>query len=247
LTDQATVRFELETGGPLIVNVSAATPIIVDIGEQLAWLGASWEASIYDTAPYYRSSQIKDSTETAHGYYRFDIRFLPSPVFADHAQAPCWQALFRNPSIAFDFPASGRPSEAPEKGMQMSWEIMIRLGDVTWATTFDNKFMLKGLSSMFYPVNPVGEMTMSWHFVSQGGRTHLPYNAGMDSCLGNEMLAGLDLSWLRSCRHFVGFAGEVQTTLDNYFRSGNTLSASSAGSLTDQTFSRVQRTTDMGL
>ncbi|KAK5732726.1 hypothetical protein LTR17_010281 [Elasticomyces elasticus] len=208
----STVSFRLEDNH-LVVLMCAQIHVLVELAEQLAWLGASCAVSPYANKPCLRQTRLAEMAERSTSNHQFlKIEYETSEV---NGLADCWKSLVRNPSIAQDFPAKAR--HPGFNGMEMSLDTMITLGDLWWATVYDNKFMLKGLSSAFYPI-AIKAKSVLWHFVCTQNGEHLPYAAAADSCAGAEVFVGMDVSWLRSSRHFVGWTPQAALMLGKFFR-----------------------------
>ncbi|KAK4945035.1 hypothetical protein LTR10_015712 [Elasticomyces elasticus] len=177
--------------------IRAPIPAVVEIAEQLAFMGGACTASAEGVKLCNRKAKCRASstfdTFSTNGLHQMDITYEDGPV---QAEARCWDALFRNPCIASNFPARLRDQKF--KGMEMSGDIMIKLGDLLWATVYANRFMLKGFSSLFYPVMHDSRATV-WHFVCNAEGSYLPYAAARDSCLDGDALDRRELLGTRDC------------------------------------------------
>ncbi|KAK5738841.1 hypothetical protein LTR17_005776 [Elasticomyces elasticus] len=207
ILERSTVSFTQEHE-LLVVHICAQMPILIELTEQLAWLGASCAVSPYPEQPCYRRLNLVSTDESVTSIDQsLAIEYETSEVVG---VANCWTHVVKNPSIAQDFPATAR--QPGLSGMEMSLDMMVKLGDILWATVYANKFMLKGFSSAFYPV-AIKAKSILWHFVCTRHDEHLPYVAAGNSCAGAEALVGMDLSWLRSSRHFVGWTPNAESVL----------------------------------
>ncbi|KAK3648108.1 hypothetical protein LTR56_002586 [Elasticomyces elasticus] len=207
MLERSTVSFQ-QKHGLLVVHMCAQMPILIELTEQLAWLGASCAVSPYPEKSCYRRMSLVSTDESANPTHQsLAIEYETSEV---DALANCWTHVVKNPSIAQDFPATAR--QPGFSGMEMSLDMMIKLGDILWATVYANKFMLKGFSSAFYPV-AIKAKSVLWHFVCTPHDEHLPYAAAGNSCAGAEALVGMDISWLRSSRHFIGWTPDAESIL----------------------------------
>ncbi|KAK5682553.1 hypothetical protein LTS10_005681 [Elasticomyces elasticus] len=207
LFDRSTVSFD-RCEEKLVVQICAQATVIIEVAEQLAWLGAACAASVYPDRPSYRKARYRNAGPALDpDSDRFEISYEDKEV---DTAFYCWSSLFRNPSIACDFPARHREPGFP--GLEMSVDMMIKLGDLLWATVFAEKFMLKGLSSMFYPVVREAHNVV-WHFVCRKNKQVLPYEAAQDSCAGPDALAGMSTAWLHDARHFVGWTPHAASML----------------------------------
>ncbi|KAK3649115.1 hypothetical protein LTR22_013085 [Elasticomyces elasticus] len=197
----------------LHAHVRAPIPAVVEIVEQLAFLGSACSAAEELSQPCNRKAKLQArSTVSTKGVYQLGLAYEEEVVKVD---AQCWKALFRNPSIACDFPA--RPRDPKFTGMEMSGDIMIKLGELIWATVSANRFMLKGFSTLFYPVIHESLATV-WHFVCAAEQGYLSYTAARESCLGRSALDRRELLGMRSSRNFVGWAPETTSHFGKSFR-----------------------------
>lgn len=192
----------------LVVQACAPVPRLVDIAEQLAWLGEALAASVSPGTICYRraSCALESFGKSADDYTTFRVSQQVEANVSLH-QGRCWESLFSSPSIAYDFPTGSRDYE--EVGMEMTLDVMITLGEITSATSFDDKFMLKGFSSAFYPTRLPGSGSGSsavWHFLCKEDASYLTCLEASTGCLDASI--ALDVSWLQSTRHFVGWTPE---------------------------------------
>ena len=73
----------------------------------------------------------------------------------------CWFPLFTNAVIAHGFPIAPRANN--EKGLDISFDVMIALSGVQYSATFEGGTILKGFSSMLYPTVSY-DGSIQWHF-----------------------------------------------------------------------------------
>jgi hypothetical protein len=207
-----------ENPGYLVVQAQAPVPWLVDIAEQLAWLGEALSASFRpDTWSYSRASCTVESLgDSADDYTTFCISYN---IKADEPprRGGCWESLFSNPSIAYDFPTRFRDHD--EVGMEMTLDVMITLGEITSTTSFNDKFMLKGFSSAFYPTQLSGSGSSAvWHFLCKDAKEDNSYLTCFEASLGCLTTStALDGSWMYSARHFVGWTPESFYKMGKFF------------------------------
>ncbi|KAK4901313.1 hypothetical protein LTR27_001871 [Elasticomyces elasticus] len=110
----------------LHVRVTAPISAVVEIAEQLTFLGAACAASEKSNDACYCTHTLGSTAEFGSKTPR--RVYIQYSVQSSNGEAQCWKALFRNPRIACGFPARRRDPRF--KGMEMSGDIMIKLGNL---------------------------------------------------------------------------------------------------------------------
>jgi hypothetical protein len=207
----STIKLELEND-MLTCHLYSDTPVLVDVLEQLAWLGAACSESPTSNGVCYKKAVlVEQQAFAAADVPIYKIGYTANEV-AVHAQ--CWLQMFRNSAIACEFPSQIR--EDRWKGLELSGDLMLLLANTSWALVYCGKFMLKSFTSALYPVDvDLENLHVAWHFLCQLDRTYLSYNAAARGCAGQELLADHDMRWLKTSRHFVGWAPKSCSVLGN--------------------------------
>ena len=155
-------QLSIAVHGPSItVTVKGTRPAVVEIGQQLAWLGAALRSS--------RSPYEISSSEPEIAILERNSFLLTSVVMEiEHgkekslANGTCWQPLFRNPVIVKGFPILARSHG--EKGLEIPLNMMAGLGEAYRVTNFDDGLLIKGFSTLFYPTLRI-DNSIQWHYL----------------------------------------------------------------------------------
>ena len=186
------------------ITVVGTTSSLVEITEILAWLGAACRASLVDDRVQYCTPLVSSKSGTLPNL-RVSYEFTEIEQASEREQtAACWHQLFRNPTIVKGYPVAARKSN--EKGLEIPLSIMTNLGYAPWAVRFERTMFLKGFSSLFAPMRRIGNSIL-WHFMANADGRRMSYNQGLSA---GPALDSLEWSCLDACRHFVGWAPQVQ-------------------------------------
>ena len=192
------------------VIVRGTVPAIVEIGEQLAWLGAALQSS---------ASADKISLSTPHVTadlsftkprfsITFPIRELESETKIMKTQnGTCWRPLFNNPVVVEGYPITRRQFG---EGLEIPLNMMAGLGEATRTTKWDDGLLIKGFSTMFCPM-AMYNGSIQWHYIFDATGDRLSYLAADLRCRGRLLSPSLDTSCLPRLRHFLGWASSVET------------------------------------
>jgi hypothetical protein len=158
---------------PQRIRVDGSIGNIVEIAQQLAWLGSALR-----TSP---SGQVAGSQ--CHIYPRdpgasFVMQFSVTPLGDE--EKSCWQELFFNPVIVYGFPIEKRHFG---NGLEIPIHMMAALGGASKAVEFNGGIVLKGFSSMFVPRQRLGD-SVQWHYIRNEDDTRLPYQEADGRCTG---------------------------------------------------------------
>jgi hypothetical protein len=191
-------------GNPIIVvHVDGVEESIIQIAQQLAWLGSALRTS--ESGSVGRSeAQISAWTNNLPAI--FEIEFATDVL----EEKSCWHDLFFNPVIAFNFPISSRDHGLI--GLEIPIQMMAALGGASHAVEFKGGLMLKGFSCMFVPLQRHGN-SIQWHFITNEDNTRLEYLQADQQCPKRALLGSVDQESLASTRAFLGWWGKVTTNL----------------------------------
>ena len=115
--------------------------------------------------------------------------------------SPCWPPLFGAAVMANGFPV---PERGNEKGVELSFDIMVTLGRITYALELPCGTILKGHSTMLIPTKGSGPDSIQWHFVSSGAPGQYLSPETIPDSLKPHIL-DLSVDQLRSKRAFLGY------------------------------------------
>jgi hypothetical protein len=162
-----------------IVEVVGPGCSIVEVGEQLAWLGAALRSSPYESGvalctPFVREVRVDDRLSPASSTLSvtdvtcaiaFALR--PEPSVRRPSNCQCWHDLFKNPVIVDGYPTRRRTEH--NTGLEIPLNIMAELAGTRRLNTFNGRLFTKGFSIMLVPTRHAGDLLI-WHFTFQQGR-----------------------------------------------------------------------------
>jgi hypothetical protein len=190
-------------GEKLIFEAEGTGEKIVEIAQQLSWLGAALRHSPDDGL---KNSEAKIST--VQGWKPiFDITFSMNPL--NKNESSCWHSLFTSSVIAKGFPIAERGQEV---GLEIPLEMMAALTGVRHAVEYQGGILLKGHSSAFLPVKRYKD-SIQWHYIENDENVRLPYWEVEARCPGRAMLEEVSIDSLKNTRAFVGWWGTTETHL----------------------------------
>ncbi|MCJ1393483.1 hypothetical protein MMC18_006358 [Xylographa bjoerkii] len=186
----------------LIVN---GTPEeIISIVHQIAWIGLVFRLPIPGELSH------SDFTLRQSSLLQFDLTYSPARTVSRSSDI-CWYPLFTGLILACGFPIPPRENEV---GVELPFDVMTSLGGVMHSILSDGGYILRGFSSIFYPVSqpsmksPPG--SIQWHAL------HTSNKIPLESLRNLSRLKLLDLNEfeaLSSCRTFLGYSSEVHVRL----------------------------------
>jgi hypothetical protein len=185
--------------------VAGSKDNIVEIAQQLAWLG-----SVLRTSP---SGQVSRShcqispRSLMSEHMAFSMEFIVTPLELD--EKSCWHELFFNPVIAYNFPIDPRNFGS---GLEIPIHMMAALGGASMAVEFNGGIVLKGLSSMFVPIKRNGA-SIQWHYIRNEDDSRMPYSEVDDRCPGRALVACVGFDSLTTTRAFLGWWGHTTSHL----------------------------------
>lgn len=226
---QCCIEFTFYTYGFKELDPQAFGDAIVEVMQQVLWLGAAFRTS--DSGEIQYSVPIIDVTAEGQrgtmGFGAFRIRFKTSPL-PEHEKI-CWHPLFNNPVIARGFPIPERSGN--EVGLEIPIEIMAALGGARHATDYNGGLVLKGHSAMFVPVHRSAD-SIQWHLIRSNDESRLTYRAADGQCPNRASLKEVDYDSLQKTRAFLGWWRTAEThlgTADAVYKNLDWSSAKEAG------------------
>ncbi|MCJ1383174.1 hypothetical protein MMC17_006287 [Xylographa soralifera] len=161
---KAELDFDVHISETIRLRVAGSSRSIREISRQLEWIGCAFRFSNDDRIEYSRTIKISDNPAV--------FRFEQEPVPSDEDEFGCWFPLFTNAVIAHGFPIPSRANN--EKGLDISFDVMIALSGVQYSATFEGGTILKGFLSMLIPtVSYPG--SVQWHFRYSDTEDQLDY------------------------------------------------------------------------
>ena len=208
LSSLANVKFDI-SHEKVSLNIKSGTRnLIVDVVQQLAWMGAALRTSA-DGQVQYCEPKLEQVTKAKRGEpAAFNITFEVGS-FGEEDQS-CWLPLFVNPVIARGFPIPER--ENGERGLEVPLEIMAALGGARHVTEFGGGLVLKGHSAMFVPVKR-HHQSVQWHLIRRSDEQRVLYRDVSIECPNRAMLDELNHKSLENTRAFLGWWRSAETHL----------------------------------
>ncbi|PVH86260.1 hypothetical protein DL98DRAFT_526796 [Cadophora sp. DSE1049] len=201
---EITVKERQQTDLADILMVEASTEEIVEIAQQLVFLGSAFATSTAGKIEHSKGSIFLSADNKLHVRFRVD----DSPV----SESYCWQNLFVNPVLVPDFPVEPRESFVELFGLYIPLEMMSALGGAVHQVEFAGGIVIKGVSAMFVPVKRVGDC-VQWHFIYNEDGSRLPYWEADKRCPERALLGRVNRKTLASTRAVLGWWGKVTTRL----------------------------------
>ena len=168
---------------------------IVEVAQQLAWIGAALRVSDGRGIQYSQTKIIQSRGTRSNG--AFEIQFRRRPL--SKQEKSCWYPLFSNPVIARKFPVPERRNN--EIGLEIPLEIMAALCGVRHAMEYDGGLLIKGFSAMLIPMKQYSD-SVQWHLVRRDNGARLPYRM---LCGDRVLLDNTDCQSIMSARAFLSW------------------------------------------
>ena len=183
---------------------------IVELGEQLAWMGAAVRAAPDDLGLYYCSPSIYHMKvyPPAAGYTRvtcgidFALTRYETGSSSLGKTGKCWQALFCNPVIVEGYPIQSKPQSS--MGLEIPLNIAATLGRAHRIQQFGINLFVKGFSSMLILTNFVTNIAV-WHFLFNENGDHMSYTDPQTLNIQDPNIPVVGTYQLQSARHVVGW------------------------------------------
>lgn len=186
----------------------------MEVGEQLAWLGAALRSSPYESGialctPIVREVPIDDylspvfSTLSATGVIctiAFAMRLEPEVHRPSNCQ--CWHDLFKNPVVVDGYPTSRRTEH--NTGLEIPLNIMAELTGTQRLNIFSGRLFIKGFSTILIPTRRAGDLLI-WHLLFNRDGSRISYLHSTDNHAEN-----LTLSYVGTARHVLGWCTEAK-------------------------------------
>lgn len=200
----------------IYIEVSGSRSSIIEIGEQLAWLGGALRTSPFtglascipyvDTCPLdqdeYDELFFQNRQDSNH-VLKIDFIFDKGSTDPEnHIDGRCWHNLFRNPTVVQGFPILRRESIC--YGLEIPLNMMAGLVGTARAHVFNNITILKGFSSMLVPSRQFKGVIV-WHLLFSVDGSRISYLEYEFSPLQETSFQHLQIS-----RHIVGWCSQTK-------------------------------------
>ncbi|KAL7901943.1 hypothetical protein HDV64DRAFT_267145 [Trichoderma sp. TUCIM 5745] len=200
------------------LEVTGTAESIADIGEQLAWIGSALRSSPHESgvttvSAFVSNMGINSTSKMTEGHassFFCNIGFNVD-LTDDAGEIPngqCWHQLFHNAVIVDGFPIPRRPKSSA--GLEISLDTLASLTGTRYINTFNNKFFIKGFSTMLVPTR-YSDNVLLWHLLCKKNGDRVSYLDGTDIHADNVSLPDLEksrhiLGWSSSIKYLVGSA-----------------------------------------
>lgn len=201
----STLEICIEHFEPTLVSVKGSEDAIVEVVQQLAWIGASFRTSTDDQIEYCEAIVCRSESDTLSPG-ALTITFENKRL--EKEQVACWHSLFCNATIATGFPI---PSRGDEIGLEISLEMMAALGGATHAFEFEGGLIVKGHSTAFVPTKKQNDV-VQWHCIRNTDGTTLAYKDVVQRCPLRALLSDVNLKDIRA-RSILGWWPTVESHL----------------------------------
>ncbi len=211
-----------------IVQVVGTESSIVEVAEQLGWLGAALRTSPCDygialcTPKVFVASNITSSAVDASSHvsafpthstniaaFKIGFSFRRLATDAKDSNGQCWQKLFVNPILVEGYPIARRLESV--KGLEISLGVMANLLQVPRVTWFGVTPILKGFSAVAIPTKLIGG-TMLWHLIfNEDTNQRISYDDSRIRSILGPNAEPVDVSNLERTRHILGWCAQVKS------------------------------------
>ncbi|RSM04988.1 hypothetical protein CDV31_009789 [Fusarium ambrosium] len=201
-------------GSKFIAEASGVAVSVMEIGEQLAWLGAALRTSTRQSGLVYctpnisilhnnaSSTLLRLQLSSADITCEIGFTMEEAPQTPDNANGQCWHDIFRNPVVVRGYPILRRVECST--GLEVPLNIMAGLARTQRVDRFNDKIYIKGFSTMLIPIRRKEDI-LCWHLIYNKDGNRISY---LDSDLAQEQgVARLNLEGLR---HVLGWCSKAQ-------------------------------------
>lgn len=210
----------------LMVEICGDMASVIEVGEQLAWLGAALRTSQRQEGVVYCTPQILGLPQDSTFLHEFRSR-TPStgllfcqigfpqeniPGSPEIMNGRCWHDVFRNPVIVRGYPIRQRIEYGT--GLEMPLNIMAGLVQSQQVDQFRERTYIKGFSTMLI-LTRRKEDSLYWHLVYNKDGTRISY-LDADEYKADQA-QNIAQSELESLRHVLGWCSEAKFYAGNYF------------------------------
>ncbi|PKK49921.1 hypothetical protein CI102_8719 [Trichoderma harzianum] len=215
-------RTEIKVSLGRYMEVQAVGTIhsIAEIGEQIGWLATTFRSPLQDPEILFCHPEI--SSFQTNGLPRLGSReneFKQSfvcliNVVPDHVRAnlpgfngQCWQQMFNNPVVVTGYPIKPRKDLIAGVGLELPFDMMTTLADARYLTTFEDRTLVKGFSTVLIPTAIHGSIIL-WHLLVNESGARISYR---DPRI--EQAISIEAGNFKSARHILGWCMNAQNNI----------------------------------
>jgi hypothetical protein len=204
----------------LVCNLRGSSEEIIEVAQELAWLGAALQHSPTSDLTY---SQARiQQVASISSKLVFDLHFDTGPPEKD-IQA-CWHKLFSSAVVAEGFSI---PKRGEEVGLEIPLRMIAGLTGIRHAVALERGLILKGHSCALVPVSRHKD-SIQWHYLEDDIDRRFPYSEVEARFPNRAGLQDVNLEILHHVRAFVGWWGTTETHLGTEAADYSNLDYSSA-------------------
>jgi hypothetical protein len=209
-------------GSHFSVKVTGTADSVVEIGQQLAWLGAALRSSPLASGIAICSPSVRKITQiekddpdqlflvTLQTALLYEIGFdldLTSEI-ENQTQGHCWHAMFRHPMLVKGYPIMTKAEKG--LGIEMSLGIMARLINSKRINELDSKLVIESFSSMLVAMKVAGDLVVWHHLFNSKGE----WISGAENTI--DITEEIDIFRVGSLRHVVGWCSDCSYVAGRY-------------------------------
>lgn len=195
-----------------MVTANGPLTSVVEVGEQLAWLGAAFRTPPHDqglaccspfiSVPAIGRKPAPSSKFTLKPIVKFKIGFRDE-IQQDLGQfnGKCWHNLFKNLMVVKGYPIPARLEK--DTGAEIPFTIMAGLARTQRIDCFKGMTFIKGFSTLLVPTKRSGDV-IYWHLFYNKDGHRISYLDSTITSLGYAK--SLDLE---QCRHVLGWCEDA--------------------------------------
>ncbi|KAL6796850.1 hypothetical protein J3E68DRAFT_426395 [Trichoderma sp. SZMC 28012] len=211
---------KVSLGRYMEVEVVGTIRSIAEIGEQIGWLATTFRSQLQDSEiffcyPEITNFQANDSEESQSMENEFEQSFLCRINVATYqirANLPgfngqCWQQMFNNPVVVTGYPITPRKDLNTGVGLELPFDMMTTLADARYLTTFEDRTLVKGFSTVLIPTAIHGSIIL-WHLLVNESGTRISYQ---DPRIEQAIL--IEPGNFNGARHILGWCMNAQNNI----------------------------------
>ncbi|KAK4074480.1 uncharacterized protein Triagg1_5076 [Trichoderma aggressivum f. europaeum] len=215
-------RTEIKVSVGRYMEVEAVGTIhsIAEIGEQIGWLATTFRSQLQDSQILFCHPEITDfrATDSAQSQSmenEIEQSFVCRiSVATDQMRAnlpgfngQCWQQMFNNPVVVTGYPIKPRKDIDTGVGLELPFDMMTTLADARYLTTFEDRTLVKGFSTVLIPTAIYGSIIL-WHLLANESGARISYQ---DPRIEQAILIEHDN--FNGARHILGWCMNAQNNI----------------------------------
>ncbi|KAI1390202.1 uncharacterized protein F4822DRAFT_428544 [Hypoxylon trugodes] len=191
----------------VIVTAIGIPEFVVEIGEQLAWLGAALRSSPLNHRAILCTPYVAQAVHLRNEISELECSILfntENPqANPQNENGQCWHHLFANPVIAQSFPILER--REIDTGLEAPLDMLVSLARARYVDMFKSKVFVKGFSTMLVPTKQ-SENLLVWHLLyNENPNERISYlDCGLEH-------ADVKIASFEQSRHILGWCSNARS------------------------------------